>query len=408
MEQVACLPYHGNINWGALHSCDRFLARRVGDKGDWIFASQPADPSHGRSIQAEEPAAFHFSYDHLFDADRTVSRHPTGEGFMDAEWWTPTCMVVLKDDGARVFAEEVDRAEAEDFTRSLLATPAPLEAIPSATWIRQTGRERYIAQVKRALAHIQQGDIYEINYCTQRTATLNDFDPYTAFARLLEKSDAPFAAFYRVGDHFALCASPERFLRIEGDKVITQPMKGTRRRGADEVTDRALAEELAHDAKERSENIMAVDVARHDLSRIAASRSVSVEELCAVKSYPNVHQMVSTVTARLREGLGPMDAIRAAFPMASMTGAPKIRAMRLIDELEDMRRGLYSGTIGLRLPDGTMDLNVVIRTITYNARTGCASLITGSAITAQSDPEQEWEECELKARSVLNALGHAC
>jgi para-aminobenzoate synthetase component I len=137
---------------------------------------------------------------------------------------------------------------------------------------------------------------------------------------------------------------------------------------------------------------------------VAASRSVVVDELCAVKSYPNVHQMVSTVSARLREGLPAWEAVRATFPMASMTGAPKLRALQLIDEVEEGPRGLFSGSLGYRLPDGTLDLNVVIRTISYNASSGQASLITGSAITAQSDPEQEWEECELKARSVLNAL----
>src|SRR5690606_5049377 len=202
--------------------------------------------------------------------------------------------------------------------------------------------------------------------------------------------------------------SPERFLRIEGDQLCTQPMKGTRPRGADVAEDRALAQELAEDPKERSENIMAVDVARNDLSRIAAPGSVQVEELCGVKTYPNVHQLVSTVSARMRAGIAPMDLLRATFPTASMTGAPKLRAMQLIDEAEDMRRGIFSGTIGFILPDGTADLNVVIRTLTWNASTGRASLISGGAITAGSSPEQEFEECEHKARTVLNALGHAC
>jgi para-aminobenzoate synthetase component 1 len=172
--------------------------------------------------------------------------------------------------------------------------------------------------------------------------------------------------------------------------------------------DRALLEELAADPKERSENIMALDVARNDISRIAAPGSVQVDELCAVKSYPSVHQMVSTASARLRAGVSPMDILRATFPMASMTGAPKVRAMQLIDEVEDMRRGLFSGTMGFFLPDGTADLNVVIRTVTWDAASGKASLISGGAITAASDPDQEFAECEHKARSVLNALGHAC
>ncbi|MBK6893465.1 MAG: anthranilate synthase component I family protein [Flavobacteriales bacterium] len=277
-----------------------------------------------------------------------------------------------------------------------------------AIWTRTTTKERYLEQVRKLLVHIHRGDIYEVNYCTQRTAQLPEFDPYAAFAKLLAHSDAPYAAFLRVGDHFALCASPERFIRIEGDRAISQPMKGTRPRGRSMAEDAALAEELALDPKERSENIMALDVSRNDLSRIAAPGSVQVEELCAVKTYKNVHQMVSTVSARIREGITPMDILRATFPMASMTGAPKVRAMQLIDEAEDMRRGLFSGTIGFFLPDGTADLNVVIRTLTWDASTGRASLISGGAITAASDPVQEYEECEHKARTVLNAFGHAC
>jgi para-aminobenzoate synthetase component 1 len=294
------------------------------------------------------------------------------------------------------------------FLEELLSPPAPLAPVLPATWTRTTSRERYLAQVQTLLDHIQQGDIYEVNYCTQRTAVLEKFDPFTAFAKLLAHADAPFSAVLRDGDRFALCASPERFLRIEGDRVISQPMKGTRPRGMSRTEDSALAWELASDPKERSENIMALDVSRNDLSRIAASGSVKVEELCAVKSYPNVHQLVSTVEALIRPGVSPMDVLRATFPMASMTGAPKLRAMQLIDEVEDMRRGLFSGTIGFFLPDGTADLNVVIRTVTYDVSTGRAALISGGAITAASIPEQEFAECELKARSVLKAFDHAC
>jgi para-aminobenzoate synthetase component 1 len=183
-------------------------------------------------------------------------------------------------------------------------------------------------------------------------------------------------------------------------------MKGTRRRHPDPTEDARLAAELATDAKERSENIMAVDVMRNDLSRVAAPRSVVVQELCGVHPYPHVHQMISTITADLGQGQTAWDAVLRSFPMASMTGAPKVRAMMLIDELEDMRRGLFSGTLGFFSPEGDTDLNVVIRTLTYDAASGRAALITGSAITASSVPEQEWEECELKAASVLNALGH--
>ncbi|MGV3636345.1 MAG: anthranilate synthase component I family protein [Flavobacteriales bacterium] len=271
-------------------------------------------------------------------------------------------------------------------------------------WAEHVPRDRYTQAVRKLLAHIQRGDIYEVNYCTTRKARVPDFDPFAAFGTLDQRSQAPFSAFLREGDSYALCASPERFLAFNGKHVIGEPMKGTRPRHQDASADRALAVELANDAKERSENIMALDVMRHDLSRIAASGSVRVTELCAVRSYPRVHQLVSTVEAITRTGLDPLDVLRATFPMASMTGAPKVRAMQLIEEAEQGPRGLFSGSLGFFAPDGTGDFNVVIRTLLFDAKTTELSLTTGSAITALCDPEQEFEECEVKARSVVDAL----
>jgi len=396
------------LNWPALAACPTVLARRVGDRDEWLLAVGAASEPRPQPFSGPEACFGHAGYDLKNTFEELDSRHPAHDGFEQAAWWTPRFWARLREGKAELHAADEHLAEGRALLARFLAAPSALPPVEPATWVRGTPRDRYLQQVARLLAHIQRGDIYEVNYCTQRTALLPRFDPYAAFARLLAHSDAPFAAFLRQGDHFALCCSPERFLRIEGDQLCTQPMKGTRPRGADVAEDRALAQELAEDPKERSENIMAVDVARNDLSRIAAPGSVQVEELCGVKTYPNVHQLVSTVSARMRAGIAPMDLLRATFPMASMTGAPKLRAMQLIDEAEDMRRGIFSGTIGFILPDGTADLNVVIRTLTWNASTGRASLISGGAITAGSSPEQEFEECEHKARTVLNALGHAC
>lgn len=274
-------------------------------------------------------------------------------------------------------------------------------------WQLTTDRATYIAHAERLLQHIQRGDIYEVNYCTERTANWPDLDPFAAFLRLLRRSEAPFAAFHRRGDRFVLCASPERFLAFDGARVVGEPMKGTRPRSTDATADARLREELLHDRKERSENIMALDVMRHDLSRIADTASVVVDELCAVRSYPRVHQLVSTVSARMAPGVAVADVVRAAFPMASMTGAPKERAMELIRIAEGAPRGAFSGTLGYFAPDGTADLNVVIRALVFDRNTGLVSLRTGSALTAQCDPAAEWEECQVKARSVLDALCHA-
>lgn len=408
VRPVITLPWNGSLNWPALAAYPTVLARRVGDRDEWLLAVGAASEPRPQPFIGKEACFGHAGYDLKNAFEELQSRHPPHDGFDQAAWWVPRYWARLREGRAELHAAEAHRAEAHALLARFLAPPAPLPSVERATWVRATPRERYQQQVARLLGHIQRGDIYEVNYCTQRTALLPHFDPFAAFTRLLAHSDAPFAAFLRQGDHFALCTSPERFLRIEGDQLFTQPMKGTRPRGASAAEDLALAQELAADPKERSENIMAVDVARNDLSRIAAPGSVQVEELCGVKSYPNVHQLVSTVSARIREGVAPMDLLRATFPMASMSGAPKLRALELIDEVEDMRRGIFSGTIGFFLPDGTADLNVVIRTLTWNASTGRASLISGGAITAGSSPEQEYEECEHKARTVLNALGHAC
>ncbi|MBS1547016.1 MAG: anthranilate synthase component I family protein [Bacteroidetes bacterium] len=404
------LPWNGTINWLALDPFDLVLARRTGDHGQWLIG---AGCNANEGVRPEPwtgtaPCFGYAGYDLKNRFESLESRHPGTDGFDRSAWWRPQYLVKLADGQAVLEVEPRFAREGNAFLELLIADPGPLVELAPATWLRTTPQEQYLARVKGLLGSIQWGDIYEVNYCTQRTAVLPDFDPYTAFARLLAYSDAPFAAFLRHGGNYALCASPERFLRIEDGRISTYPMKGTRPRGRSMAEDQALAEELANDPKERSENIMALDVARNDLGRIASPGTVRVDELCAVKSYPNVHQLVSTASAELRPGVGPMDILRAAFPMASMTGAPKVRAMQLIDGAEDMRRGIFSGTMGYFLPDGTADLNVVIRTVTWKASTGRASLISGGAITAASTPEQEFAECEHKARSVLNAFGHAC
>lgn len=402
--------WSGTLDWHALAPYDRFLVRRVGDRDEWVIGVGEASEGSTHFPSRSGTTLFgYLAYDLKDELEGLTSRHAAaeGEGPLSA-WWAPRWWVLLRPGRAALFPGHGPMDEGRAFLQRLLAPPAALPPVPPATWTRRTSQADHLAHVRLLLGHIQRGDIYEVNYCTERTATLERFDPYAGFARLVAHARAPFAAFQRAGARFALCASPERFLRLEGDVVVTQPMKGTRPRSVDPATDLRHAADLATDPKERSENIMAVDVARHDLSRIAAPRSVEVEELCSVKTYPNVHQLVSTVRARLREGNDLPEVLRATFPMASMTGAPKRRAMQLIDGAEDMRRGLFSGSLGFVLPDGTVDLNVVIRTIMYDAATGHASLISGGAITAASDPLQEWEECELKARSVLNAFGHAC
>lgn len=400
-------PWTGTIDWRAVKKWPQVVARRVGDRGEWVLGVSSLTPA-GPMPQVDGTGVFgHICYEAKNRFEALSSRHEPMDGFPESHWWNARHSVIFKGSTAVLSAKREHISEGGELLDALLREPPARSALPFVEWKRQTPRGEYLAELGKLLEHIHRGDIYEVNYCTQRKANLPGFDPFNAFAGLLHHTDAPFAGFLRHGDNFALCASPERFLHIEGCRVITQPIKGTRPRHNDPAQDLALAAELAVDAKENSEHVMAVDVARNDLGRVAVQGSVQVEELRAVKSYATVHQMVSTVAALLRPDVSPDELLRATYPMASMTGAPKVRAMQLIDEAEGMARGIFSGTFGFFLPDGSSDLNVVIRTLTYNAATGDASLITGGAITAASVPEQEWEECELKARSVLNAFGHA-
>jgi para-aminobenzoate synthetase component 1 len=207
-----------------------------------------------------------------------------------------------------------------------------------------------------------------------------------------------------VRDKHLLCGSPERFLKKDGNKLISQPIKGTAGRGHDDQSDQMLKENLLKDPKEQSENVMIVDLVRNDLSRTALKGSVQVEELFGIYPFKQVYQMISTVTSELQSGVHLVDAIRSAFPMGSMTGAPKVRAMELIEDYESIKRGLYSGAVGYITPEEDFDFNVVIRSLIYNKQKQYVSAIVGGAITDKSDPEKEYDECLLKAKPLFDTL----
>jgi para-aminobenzoate synthetase component I len=263
----------------------------------------------------------------------------------------------------------------------------------------------YIRNVLEIKKHIQRGDIYEMNYCIEFFAEEALVSPYKLFLKLYDRTQAPFSSFMRYGDHYIISASPERFLKREGNKLISQPIKGTAPRSTDGAKDKLLKSALQNSLKEQTENVMIVDLVRNDLSRIAVKGSVRVEELFGVYSFNTVHQMISTITAELPRQIFLQDILRASFPMGSMTGAPKVRAMELIEEFETTKRGVYSGAMGILEANGDFDLSVVIRTILYNSKSKYLSFMAGSAITASSDPEQEYAECLLKARAMIEALG---
>ncbi|NLF41175.1 MAG: anthranilate synthase component I family protein, partial [Bacteroidales bacterium] len=249
--------------------------------------------------------------------------------------------------------------------------------------------------------HIQKGDIYEMNFCMEFFAENCFIDPFESYLRLNDISPAPFSAFYRLPEHYLLCSSPERFIQKNGDTIISQPIKGTARRGTSPEKDEEIKTELFNNLKERSENVMIVDLVRNDLSHTAVKDSVKIDELFGIYSFAQVHQMVSTITSKIKSGIHFSDVIRHAFPMGSMTGAPKIRAMQIIEEYEITKRGLYSGSVGYISPEGDFDFNVVIRSIQYNQSLQSLSFMTGSAITSLANAGDEYQECLLKAKAMM-------
>jgi para-aminobenzoate synthetase component 1 len=263
---------------------------------------------------------------------------------------------------------------------------------------------KYLEKVSKMLTHIHQGDLYEANFCMEFYAENATINPLDKFFKLNEISQPPFAVFFKNNKHFLLSASPERYLKKEKELLVSQPIKGTSKRFLDPIKDEESKNKLASDPKERSENIMITDLVRNDLSHTAQKGSVQVTELCGIYSFMQVHQMISTVTSRLDYQYGAVDAIRKSFPMGSMTGAPKISAMKIIEDLEETKRGLYSGAVGYFTPNGDFDFNVIIRSILYNQENQYVSFSVGSAITALSIPESEYEECLLKAKAMREVL----
>ncbi|RYD75349.1 MAG: anthranilate synthase component I family protein [Sphingobacteriales bacterium] len=266
-------------------------------------------------------------------------------------------------------------------------------------------RQQYIDAVEALLQHIKRGDCYEINFCQPFYAGNVQVDPLQVYKRLMEQSPNPFAALYKLNDKYCVCASPERYLKKTGQILISQPIKGTSKRNyLDELKDEANKNYLQQSQKEKSENVMVVDLVRNDLSRVCEEGSVFVKELFAVYSFPQVHQMISTIQGTLRKDIHFTEAIQKSFPMGSMTGAPKKRVMELIEEYERVGRGLFSGSIGYITPDADFDFNVVIRSIFYDETKQLLSFSAGSGITFYSEPAAEYEECLLKAEAIRKVL----
>lgn len=296
-------------------------------------------------------------------------------------------------------AESLNSTDLEKWLR-----PANDFRLPPIRIQARTDRKTYLQQVSHLLRHIQLGDIYEVNFCMEFYAENVSLDAFELFRHYNVLSKAPMACYIKYNHLHLLCGSPERFIQKTGNTLISQPIKGTRKRGTDTQEDERLKLELQNDPKERAENIMIVDLVRNDLSRIAERGSVKVRELCGIYPFEQVFQSISTVECKVSPEKTFKDTLHALFPMGSMTGAPKVRAMQLIDQYENTKRQWYSGSTGYILPNGDLDLNVIIRTMVYDAKNKYLSFEVGSAITAGSDPEKEYEECMVKARGMMQVL----
>ncbi len=347
----------------------------------------------------------YLSYDLKNNVEDLKSQNFDGLNFPDLFFFQPKKLFLLKGNELQIcYLNMCDDEVDDDFTEIIESRNSKSENLNSIVISQKIAKEKYIEKVSKILEHIHRGDIYEANFCMEFFAENATINPLFNYLKLNEISKAPFSVFFKNYNHFLLSASPERYLKKEEEKLISQPIKGTSKRFLDKLEDEKSKLELSRNPKERSENIMITDLVRNDLSRTAQKGSVQVEELCKVYSFLQVHQMITTISSKLNPEFSVIDALKTTFPMGSMTGAPKISAMQIIEDFEETKRGLYSGSVGYFTPNNDLDFNVVIRSILYNQEEKYVSFSVGSAITSLSIPEQEYEECLLKAAAMLEVL----
>lgn len=345
----------------------------------------------------------HLGYDLKNEIEGLQSIHPDHIGFPDAFLFVPQYVILAGESSISIGSVENDH---ERIYNEISSTDPALNPGNRVEVTQRISREEYIQTICKLQEHIHRGDCYEINFCQEFYAEQAMIDPVSTYSALSELSPNPFSVFYRSGDRYLLCASPERFMSRSGNRLLSQPIKGTIARDvADPVHDLVLKEELRSSLKDKTENVMIVDLVRNDLSRVCREGTVVVDEMFGIYAFPQVYQMVSTVSGELRDDVGFTDILKACFPMGSMTGAPKRKVLELIERYEKTKRGIFSGSVGYITPGRDFDFNVVIRSIMYNEEDHYLSFLAGSGITASSDPELEYEECMLKASAIKKVLG---
>ncbi|MGC4037086.1 MAG: anthranilate synthase component I family protein [Chitinophagaceae bacterium] len=344
----------------------------------------------------------HLNYDLKNEIECLSSSGKDRIGFPDYYFFEPEILIQLKSNEILIHAEN-----AQDIFQAIINTDIRHNSInESAIGVNaMIPKDEYVAIIEKLRQHILRGDCYEINFCQEFFAENCSIDPLMIYTRLTGISPNPFSALYRLQDKFLLCASPERFLKKAGKHILSQPIKGTARRVLNNAKqDQLNGEALYHSEKDRSENVMVVDLVRNDLAKVCREGTVKVDELYGVYAFPQVYQMISTISGELKDDMSFTAILKATFPMGSMTGAPKRNVMKLIEQYEKTKRGIFSGALGYITPDDDFDFNVVIRSIMYNAANANLSYQVGSGITFYSEPEKEWEECLLKAEAIRDVL----
>ncbi len=340
-----------------------------------------------------------FSYELKNEVENLSTQKKDLLDFPDLCFFEPAYLISIKGSDIGVLKGNADKALAA--INSTTITNKRKQKIETK---RKLSKAVYLEKIANIKAHILRGDIYEINFCQEFFAENAHIDPVEVYQELTTISPTPFAGFLKIKEKYILSATPERFLCKRGNKLTSQPIKGTAKRSADTQEDEAIKKLLRDSEKEQAENVMIVDLVRNDLTKSAVKGSVKVDELFGIYSFPQVHQMISSISCELSPTVHFVDAIKNTFPMGSMTGAPKLRAMQLIDQYEESKRGAYAGSFGYITPNGDFDFNVIIRSILYNSSTNYLSFQVGGAITYESDAEKEYEECLLKASAIIKVL----
>ena len=346
------------------------------------------------------------SYDLKNGIENLSSKNADDSDFPSVVLWRPEFVVKCKNDEYE-YAQGEDQTGNDAFIRSILNVHIVSDLNETVSFRPRTSKEQYLETVNKLKEHIQKGDIYEVNYCQEYISYNTDIKSLNnTYVNLNNITKAPFSCLFNFDEFAVFSCSPERFIKKNNSHLLAQPIKGTAKRGKNAAEDNSLIETLQNDPKERAENIMIVDLMRNDLSKVAEKNSVEVDELCEIYSFETVHQMISTVSCQVKKEHSFVDILKATFPMGSMTGAPKIRAMELIEEYEDFKRGLYSGSIGYIAPNGDFDFNVIIRTMIHNRDRKTLSCAVGSAITIKSGAEKEYEECQIKIKKMIDVFKH--